>query len=330
MKKDTYYFSHDSNAMSDPKILAMRCDYGLEGYGLYWVIIEMLRNESNYKLSLNKTTYRAIKVQTGTSIDIEEFINNCINEYVDSSTGNGLFNSDGNMFWSASLLKRMEKYEELKEKRSQAGKKAMENRWRKNDKKINSSKRKISKYKKINKKITFVNKSYNNAITNVIKMHSNDITKNNKLNEIKLNKSKLNINNKLNKTKLNLLFNYINGTEKVFESLSEADRQSILTTLRRLELEVPQKAMNYLSEKQILYSKIHYWIIKEIYLSPYKTYLNSLNKEKFIFKFLLAEKYINIDNIDNPTEEKIEQFIKYFMICLREEMIKENKRCIKA
>lgn len=28
--KDTYYFSHDSNALSDPKILSMRCDYELE------------------------------------------------------------------------------------------------------------------------------------------------------------------------------------------------------------------------------------------------------------------------------------------------------------
>lgn len=29
-KKDVYYFSHDANALSDPKILGMRCDYGLE------------------------------------------------------------------------------------------------------------------------------------------------------------------------------------------------------------------------------------------------------------------------------------------------------------
>ena len=86
--KDVYYFSHDANALSDPKILSMRCDYGFESYGLYWAIIEMLRNESNYKLPLSKNTYRAIKMQTGTSIDIEEFIRDCINEYVGES-GNG-------------------------------------------------------------------------------------------------------------------------------------------------------------------------------------------------------------------------------------------------
>ena len=125
--KDVYYFSHDANALSDPKILSMRCDYGFESYGLYWAIIEMLRNESNYKLPLSKNTYRAIKMQTGTSIDIEEFIRDCINEYVGES-GNGLFNSDGKNFWSESLLRRMEKYESIKEKRVAAA----NARWNKN------------------------------------------------------------------------------------------------------------------------------------------------------------------------------------------------------
>lgn len=30
MPKETYYFSHDSNAITDTKILNMRSDYGLE------------------------------------------------------------------------------------------------------------------------------------------------------------------------------------------------------------------------------------------------------------------------------------------------------------
>ena len=80
----------------------------LKVIGLYWAIIEMLRNESNYKLPLSKNTFRAIKMQTGTTIDVEQFINDCINEYKGES-GNGLFNSDGQNFWSESLLRRMEK-----------------------------------------------------------------------------------------------------------------------------------------------------------------------------------------------------------------------------
>ena len=39
--KDAYYFSHDSNALTDPKILSMRCDYGLERI---WFVLGNFRN----------------------------------------------------------------------------------------------------------------------------------------------------------------------------------------------------------------------------------------------------------------------------------------------
>ena len=55
-------------------------------------------------------------MQTGTTIDVEKFVDDCINEYKDSESGNGLFNSKNGMFWSESFLRRMEKYEDLKEK----------------------------------------------------------------------------------------------------------------------------------------------------------------------------------------------------------------------
>jgi len=40
MSKDAYYFSHDANAQDDEKILDLRADYGWEGYGLFWAVIE--------------------------------------------------------------------------------------------------------------------------------------------------------------------------------------------------------------------------------------------------------------------------------------------------
>lgn len=119
MAKETYYFSHDSNALIDTKILNMRADYGLEGYGLYWAIIEMMRNEEDYKLELSKNTFRAIKTLTNpTTIDIEKFINDCIEDYK-------LFKKEDGKFYSNSLLKRMEekqrKQSEQYQKRSEAG-----------------------------------------------------------------------------------------------------------------------------------------------------------------------------------------------------------------
>ena len=59
-------------------------------------------------------------MQTNATIDVEQYINDCINEYKDSESGNGLFTSKDGMFWSESFIRRMEKYEDLKEKRKRA------------------------------------------------------------------------------------------------------------------------------------------------------------------------------------------------------------------
>jgi len=47
--KDAFYFPHDSNAHNDEKILKLRlrCDWG--GVGLYWTLIEILRDSPTYK-----------------------------------------------------------------------------------------------------------------------------------------------------------------------------------------------------------------------------------------------------------------------------------------
>lgn len=118
--KDSYYFSHDSNALTDPKILSLRCDYGMEGYGIFWAVVEMLRNQNEYRLEFCQRSFKAIKMLCMTNIDIEEFLNKCINEY-------DLFKTDGKYIWSDSLRKRMDKKDDLAGKRSNAAKK----RWNK-------------------------------------------------------------------------------------------------------------------------------------------------------------------------------------------------------
>lgn len=123
--KDAYYFSHDSNARNDTKILAMRSDYGIAGYGMYWIIIETLRDESDYKLSLKPYTIKALAMQMNLDIEtVNKFIDDCINQYE-------LFEIDGDYFWSESLCRRMEKLDDIREKR----KVAINKRW---DKQKNS------------------------------------------------------------------------------------------------------------------------------------------------------------------------------------------------
>lgn len=126
MAKDAYYFSHDSNARHDPKILSMRSVYGSEGYGWYWIIIEMLREQEDYKIMLNKYVWNALAMQTQCNADaMHSFVEDCINEFK-------LFESDGESFWSESLNRRME----IRNDKSEKARKAAAARWGKasNDK----------------------------------------------------------------------------------------------------------------------------------------------------------------------------------------------------
>lgn len=47
MAKDTYYFQHDYNARNDDKILEIRAEFGLAGYGLFWCIIETMNENED-------------------------------------------------------------------------------------------------------------------------------------------------------------------------------------------------------------------------------------------------------------------------------------------
>lgn len=101
--KDAYYFSHDSNSRHDFKIQALRSVYGMRGYGMYWVIIEMMRDTEDYKLPLNqKIVHIALSRELEcTPEEAKQFINDCIYEF-------GLFTADESHFWSDSLVRRME------------------------------------------------------------------------------------------------------------------------------------------------------------------------------------------------------------------------------
>lgn len=120
--KEAYYFSHDSNARHDPKMTAMRGTYGAEGYGWFWMLIEMMMESSDYKLDMHsKYTFNAFAMQLQTDAKkMEQFVRDCIQEYE-------LFESDESFFWSESLLRRMEKRKKISESRSKAASKRWNN-----------------------------------------------------------------------------------------------------------------------------------------------------------------------------------------------------------
>jgi hypothetical protein len=114
--KDAFYFSHDSNARSDLKIQALRSKYGTAGYGMYWIIIEMMRESADHKLPFNqKFAYYGFSNEFGcTAEEAKNFINDCIYEFA-------LFVCDEHFFWSDSLNRRMEKYKQKVNVKSENG-----------------------------------------------------------------------------------------------------------------------------------------------------------------------------------------------------------------
>jgi len=53
MKKDAYYFPHYSNARNDSKLVKLRRVMDIEGYGMYFMLLEVLREQTEFKLPLN-------------------------------------------------------------------------------------------------------------------------------------------------------------------------------------------------------------------------------------------------------------------------------------
>lgn len=117
MAKDAYYFSHDSNAKDDPKCMLLIEELQLEGYGIYWVLIETLREQENFKYPLKMIPVLARKFLT-----TKEKMLTVINNYELFVIENGEF------FYSESLNRRMGIMNNKREQARLAGKKSGEAR----------------------------------------------------------------------------------------------------------------------------------------------------------------------------------------------------------
>lgn len=111
------YFSHDSNARNDEKIIMLRMKHGWEGYGIYWAIIERLRDSGDYS---SVTDYNLIAFDLRTDA---AKIKSIINDF-----GLFSFTENGKRFYSDSLKKRMD----IKDEKSDKARRAASIRWSNN------------------------------------------------------------------------------------------------------------------------------------------------------------------------------------------------------
>lgn len=117
------YFSHDRNALNDNKIAQMRGSYGIEGYGVYWAIIEALSREPELSLEYSARMIAGLTALIHPSFDMQSYIDECIEI--------GLFECDGERFWSNSLKRRLGEVQEQTDRKTRSASKAANARWKK-------------------------------------------------------------------------------------------------------------------------------------------------------------------------------------------------------
>lgn len=115
MKKNTYYFSHDYNARNDTKVLFLRMQLGMEGYGIYWFLIESLA-ESGGILPFQLIPVLAMQMHT-TEAKVKAVV-----------SGFNLFEITDEHFFSLRLNDHLEKVNQIKLNASMRGKLSAEKR----------------------------------------------------------------------------------------------------------------------------------------------------------------------------------------------------------
>lgn len=113
------YFSHDANASRDKRMVNLRRKHGWAACGIFWAIIECLRETRTFTMPLELVEDMLYDLR----IDDENG-----REVFEAFFEVGLLKRDGEKMWSESLLQRMGKMLAVSKKRSEAGRKGAQAR----------------------------------------------------------------------------------------------------------------------------------------------------------------------------------------------------------
>lgn len=113
------YIPHPSNARVQNDILELLVEEGPSGYGIYWMLLEMLRDAPSYKLP-----YKPKSLAFGLHLKDCSQLERIVNNY-------DLFTIDTLGFFSSCWLNsQMEEYDEKKKKLQEAGRRGAASRWK--------------------------------------------------------------------------------------------------------------------------------------------------------------------------------------------------------
>lgn len=247
------YFSHDSNARNSDKLMKVRMKLGAEGYGIFFMLIERLREEEDYKSTVDYTT-----LAFDLRVDPEK-VKQVVENY-------DLFKitEDGKYFYSDSFNERMETMDAKRKKRAEAGKKGAEKRWENRQNDSNAIGKAIAMPKQNDSNaIAMPKQSQCDTNGEPIAFDGNKI----KLNKIKLNKTKLNKNKVVvaetneaenladepaTTTEQKQISDVLNFYENHFGMTSDYIRQSILKWCNDLNPELVKRALEISVEDNVL------------------------------------------------------------------------------
>lgn len=119
----TNYFSHDSNARNSDKLIPLRASMGVEGYGIYFMLLERLREEPDY-MSVKDYNMLAFDFRVDAA-KVKSVVENF---------GLFAFTDDGKCFYSAGFTRRMS----VKDTKSEKARLSALSRWDKCERNANA------------------------------------------------------------------------------------------------------------------------------------------------------------------------------------------------
>ncbi len=113
------YFSHDCDARNDERVTRLRIRYGAAGYGIYFMLLELLQAAPEYTL---ETDYKAL------AFDLR--VPACRIKTIVEQSGLFVLIDDGKRFYSERLARDMGEQEKLEQRRAEIGRLGADARWK--------------------------------------------------------------------------------------------------------------------------------------------------------------------------------------------------------
>lgn len=113
---NSFYFSHDYNAHKDPKCSALINDFGMAGYGLYWILIEIMYEQGG---KIKKFP----KLMDGLAFQLRIEKEALLKQIQALVKDYELIKEDDEFLWSTRVLRNLEERDQKYLARAEAGRK---------------------------------------------------------------------------------------------------------------------------------------------------------------------------------------------------------------